>query len=99
MHVFTLINTIFQELLILSTFESDGNSRTVMKTITNHTNLGELIQTYPKLAQVLIEDYGLHCAGCFAASFDSIEQGAQIHGMTEKQIEKMVLRLNEMVQE
>jgi len=65
--------------------------------ISKNTNLGELIQTYPELAQVLIEDYGLHCAGCYAAAFDSLEQGAAIHGMSEKQIEEMVIRLNEII--
>jgi len=65
--------------------------------ITKQTNLGELVQTYPQLAQILIEDYGLHCAGCFAASFDSIEQGAIMHGMSDKQIDKMVQRLNEII--
>lgn len=68
-----------------------------MKKITKSTNLGEIIQIYPQLAQVLIEDYGLHCAGCYAAAFDTLEQGAQIHGMSEKQIEKMLKRLNEIV--
>lgn len=68
-----------------------------MKKIAKNSNLGDLIQAYPQLAQVLIEDYGLHCAGCYAAAFDSLEQGAQIHGMSEKQIGEMVKRLNEIV--
>jgi len=68
-----------------------------MKKITRNTNLGQIIQSHPKLAQVLVEDYGLHCAGCYAAAFDSLEQGAAIHGMSEKQIEKMIKHLNELI--
>lgn len=65
--------------------------------ITKDTNLGEMMQNHPQLISVLIEDYGLHCAGCMAAAFDTLEQGAQIHGMSNKQIEKMVKRLNEII--
>jgi len=68
-----------------------------MKKITKNTNLGELMQTYPQLTKVLVDDYGLHCAGCFAAAFDTIEQGEEIHGMSKKQIEKMVERLNMLI--
>jgi len=65
--------------------------------ITKETNIGELAMEYPELARVLAEDYGLHCVGCFAASFDTIETGAQIHGMDETEIDEMVDRLNKLV--
>jgi hybrid cluster-associated redox disulfide protein len=65
--------------------------------ISKEMNLGELVQTYPKLAEVLAEDYGLHCVGCFAAEFDSLEQGAKIHGYDDKEIEEMVRKLNKLV--
>lgn len=65
--------------------------------ISKEMNLGELVQTYPKLAEALAEDYGLHCVGCFAAGFDSLEQGAKIHGYDDKEIEEMVKKLNKLV--
>jgi len=65
--------------------------------ITKDTNLGELIMAFPVCAEVLL-DYGLHCVGCIAASFDSVEQGAKIHGMSDKEIQEMVNRLNEVVE-
>lgn len=65
--------------------------------ISKEMNLGELVQTYPKLAEALAEDYGLHCVGCFAAGFDSLEQGARVHGYDDKEIGKMVKRLNKLV--
>jgi hybrid cluster-associated redox disulfide protein len=64
--------------------------------ITKETNLGELAMEYPQLAQVLTEDYGLHCVGCFASSFDTIETGAQVHGMTEPEIDEMIARLKKL---
>ena len=65
--------------------------------ITKKTNLGRLIQEWPALAKVLQEEYGLHCVGCFAAAYDTLEQGAKIHGFTAKEIDKMVKRLNGLI--
>ncbi|MDP4030832.1 MAG: DUF1858 domain-containing protein [Patescibacteria group bacterium] len=60
-------------------------------------NLAELVTVYPELVNVLTEDYGLHCVSCFAAGFDTLEEGAKIHGYDSKDIEKMVKRLNSLV--
>lgn len=60
-------------------------------------NLGELVEMYPALVPVLLEDYGLHCAGCFAASFDTLEEGARVHGFSNQEIDKMVTKLNQLV--
>jgi hybrid cluster-associated redox disulfide protein len=62
--------------------------------ITKNTNIGDLIIQHPHIAQVLSEDYGLHCVTCFAASFDTLENGAQIHGMNSQEISDMIARLN-----
>ncbi|HSX39270.1 MAG TPA: DUF1858 domain-containing protein [Candidatus Saccharimonadales bacterium] len=59
-------------------------------------NLAEVVFKYPKLAEVLL-DYGLHCVGCAANSFDTIEMGSRVHGMTDEEINDMVVRLNEVV--
>jgi hybrid cluster-associated redox disulfide protein len=65
-----------------------------MARITGKTNLGELIQKYPKAAQVLAEDYALYCVGCLAARFDTLEEGARRHGMKDKEIKTMIKKLN-----
>ena len=65
--------------------------------ITKDANLGEVVFKYPKLAEVLL-DYGLHCVGCFASSMDTIEMGAKVHGMTDEEINEMVERLNEVLE-
>lgn len=67
--------------------------------ITKETNIGELAMEYPELARVLAEDYGLHCVGCFASSFDTLEVGAQIHGMTDQEIDEMIKRLKKIAKE
>lgn len=59
-------------------------------------NLADILFKYPDTAEVFT-DYGLHCVGCFANSFDTVESGAKIHGMSEEEIDEMLARVNEVV--
>lgn len=59
-------------------------------------NLGMVVQKYPQAAEVLL-DYGLHCVGCFANTFDTIEMGAKVHGMSQEEMEEMLERINELI--
>jgi len=65
-------------------------------TITKDMNLGEVVFKYPEAAEVLT-DYGLSCVGCFASSFDTIEQGAKIHKLDDEELDEMIERINEVV--
>jgi hybrid cluster-associated redox disulfide protein len=65
-------------------------------TITKDMNLGEVVFKYPEASEVLT-DYGLSCVGCFASSFDSIEQGAKIHELSDEELEEMLERINEVI--
>ena len=65
--------------------------------ITKTINLGDLSNTYPELVEVLVNDYGLHCVGCMAAAFETLEEGAKAHGYSDKEIEKMVKKLNQII--
>ncbi len=65
--------------------------------ITKNTNLAELVDRYPLLAQVLAQEYGLHCVSCFAAGFDTLEAGAKLHGYDDEDIKEMVDYLNEIL--
>lgn len=64
--------------------------------VTKDVNLGELIFKYPQVEEILL-DYGLHCVGCFANSFDTLEMGAKIHGYSDEEITEMVQRVNEVI--
>jgi hybrid cluster-associated redox disulfide protein len=64
--------------------------------ITKDMNLGEVVFKYPEAAEVLT-DYGLSCVGCFASSFDTIEQGAKIHQLDDEELDEMIERINEVV--
>ena len=58
--------------------------------ITKDIMIGDLVENYPKLGRVLVEEYGFHCIGCMAAGMETLEEGATVHGMDKKEIEKMV---------
>ena len=65
--------------------------------ITKDMTLGECIQKHPETVGVFMK-HGLHCIGCHIAAFESIEQGAKGHGMSDEEVEKMVKELNEAVE-
>ena len=50
------------------------------KKITKDMNFKEVLTKHPETAQVFLEK-GMHCIGCMAAAFETIEQGATAHGM------------------
>jgi hybrid cluster-associated redox disulfide protein len=66
--------------------------------ITKKSNIAEIIKKYPS-AQSTFIDYGLHCVGCFASEFDTIEQGAKAHGFDDSTIKELVKDLNEFTKE
>ena len=67
--------------------------------ITKDMLILDLVETYPKVAEVLTEKYNFHCIGCMAASMESLEEGATVHGMTDDQIDEMVVDLNKIIAE
>ena len=65
--------------------------------ITKDMMIGDLVDNYPELGQILMEEYGFHCIGCMAAGMETLEQGAQVHGMNQKEIKKMIDDLKTLV--
>ena len=66
-----------------------------IKMITKKTIIGECIAKHPKTAEYLMEQ-GFHCVGCPAASFETLEEGLQMHGKSEEEINKIIKKLNEL---
>jgi len=61
--------------------------------ITRKTDMHKLIMKKPELAGLLFQS-GMGCVGCPMAMNETIEQGCLAHGMTKKQIEKLIKELN-----
>lgn len=58
------------------------------------TILSEVTEQSPRTAELLSE-YGLHCVNCFASTFDTLETGAQVHGMSDEELEQMIEEINQ----
>ena len=57
---------------------------------------------FPNKAQRLsqeITNAGLHCIGCHAAVWETLEAGMMKHGKSDTQIDELVKRLNELLNE
>jgi len=68
-----------------------------MAKITKKSNIAEITAKYPKVGEILAEDYGLRCVGCMSAQFDSFEEGMKIHGYSDKDVEKIIKKLNKLI--
>ena len=53
-------------------------------------SIEEVVKRHPK-ARLTFERHGLGCVGCQAALFESIEQGAEVHGID---VEALIADLN-----
>jgi iron-sulfur cluster assembly protein len=64
--------------------------------------IADIFASYPSYARLLSEEMdqsGLHCALCGGAKHETLEQGMYSHGMTDIQIDALIARLNEIVNE
>lgn len=61
--------------------------------ITKKTNINKLVQEKPEAVGTLFEA-GMMCVGCPISAGESLEQGCKAHGMSDKEIEKLVDKLN-----
>jgi iron-sulfur cluster assembly accessory protein len=64
--------------------------------------IDQILSMFPYKAQRLsqeITNAGLHCIGCHAATWETLEAGMMGHGMSEESIEKLVGRLNDLLGE
>ena len=61
--------------------------------ITKDSNLGDLIRKHSEVVEVFMK-HGLHCIGCMAAHYETVEQGAKAHNID---IKKLVKELNDAI--
>lgn len=62
--------------------------------ITKEMNITEVVRQYPDTMMVFMYA-GMGCFGCHAAQFESIEEGALVHGIDP---DKLVEALNEIAE-
>lgn len=67
----------------------------VKQKITKNILILEIAERYPKLVDILVEKYGLHCLGCSLSAIETLKEGAMAHGMNKEEVEEMVKDLHE----
>ena len=73
----------------------DGKEK---EAITKDMTLGDVVSRYPEAAMVMVK-YGLLCIGCHVAAWESIEDGARSHGISGKDLKRMLEEMNRAVRE
>lgn len=63
--------------------------------ITKDMRIAEVVGKYPDTLMVFLQ-YGLGCIGCQIARYETIEEGALVHGID---VEQLVADLNAAVEE
>ena len=66
-----------------------------MTKITKKDIIMNIIKAKPDSHQVMAEA-GLHCIGCGGGAYESLEDGAKAHGISDKDIDKMVEKINKL---
>ena len=66
--------------------------------ITKDMTIGELVQQYPSIVEILMDE-GVSCVGCGAAYFETIEEGLASHGRSEEEVSAIIEKLNSAIPE
>lgn len=76
-----------------SVYGEDKENNTTNKAVHKGMIISEVVDLYPDTIPLLIEN-GMHCIGCGASMFETLEEGLMGHGMDDKEIERIVDDLN-----
>jgi iron-sulfur cluster assembly protein len=70
--------------------------------ITKEMTIEEILKDFPQKSQKLAQELtqsGLHCVGCGAATWETLESGVLGHGFSEEMLEGLLGRLNKVLEE
>jgi hybrid cluster-associated redox disulfide protein len=56
-------------------------------------SITDIVDNYPETFGVFLS-HGMHCIGCMAAEFESVEEGALVHGID---VDELMKDLNECI--
>jgi iron-sulfur cluster assembly protein len=72
------------------------------KKITKNMMIKEIFTLFPEKASELAEELssaGVRCLSCCASAWESLEEGLKSHGLSDKEIDKIISRLNKILNE
>ncbi len=66
--------------------------------VTKDMVIADVLKKYPDVAVIMLE-HGLHCVGCHANVFDTIEAGCKVHGLDDETVDSLVSDINKFIAE
>lgn len=81
---------------------STAEAQKTPKKIHRQMTIDDILNVFPHKAQKLahaMSKAGLQCAGCHASTWETLEAGMFGHGMTDRQIDTLVVQLNDILEE
>lgn len=81
---------------------TDSKSNASAPSIHRQMTIKHILSAFPHKAQRLAQEItsaGLHCVGCQAATWETLEAGMKGHGMSDELIDQLVERLNAVLDE
>jgi iron-sulfur cluster assembly protein len=68
--------------------------------ITKDMIIADILEDNFEKADLLSEimmDFGIHCVGCGASGFETLEEGVLGHGFSEQDLDLLIQRLNKVI--
>jgi iron-sulfur cluster assembly protein len=60
--------------------------------------INDIITSHPYLAEYIM-DFGVHCVGCGASAYETLEEGFMGHGMSDEEVDDVIVQLNKIILE
>lgn len=73
-----------------SSERTDTEEAVMADAVTKEMPIGDVVRAHPETIEVFMK-HGLHCIGCAVAAFESIAEGATVHGID---IDALIADLN-----
>lgn len=78
--------------------EQTASQKNKSRNITQDTLIGDLVQQFPEAIEPLLAE-GVHCIGCGASYFETVEQGLMGHGRSSEEVDVVINKLNKAVEQ
>jgi hybrid cluster-associated redox disulfide protein len=73
------------------------NAKDSDKPINKEMFIAEAIDAHPEIIPMMMER-GIHCIGCGASAFETLEQGFMGHGIPDDEIDRIVEDMNSYIE-
>lgn len=74
----------------------------MVNSISKDTVIAEILAQHPEKGRSLsnkMMEFGIHCVGCGASTFETLEQGVLGHGYLENELDGLIKDLNKIIKE